>query len=207
MKKKLSVLSILGITFLTLLACVTINVYFPEAAIKDLSQQIEEEVEKQAAPSEKPSPVEERAGENTPNSPSSGILDTLLGVTAAHAAEDVPEPGISNPAIRKIIEARRARLPEINRFKGMGAIGENNGALLEIRALDVLADLRDRAAVQRLVNAENADRERLFKEIAAAEGVDLSQLPRIRETYAETMRSRARPGDWIQMPDGNWRRK
>ncbi len=32
-----------------LAACVTINVYFPEAAVKDLSEQIEEEILQQAA--------------------------------------------------------------------------------------------------------------------------------------------------------------
>jgi uncharacterized protein YdbL (DUF1318 family) len=57
------------------------------------------------------------------------------------------------------------------------------------------------------VREENADREQLFREIAAAEGVDLSQLPRIQQTYAETMRRVARPGQWVQQPDGNWVRK
>jgi len=144
-----------------------------------------------AGPDGEEGPAEEGGGENTPASPTSGILDTLLGVTPAHAAGDVPEPGITNPAIRKIIEARRARLPEINRFKAKGAIGENNRALLEIRTLDALSDLRDRAMAQKVVKAENSDRERLFREIAAAEGVDMAQLPRIRETYAETIETTA----------------
>lgn len=206
MRKKSALPILAGAALLTLIACVTINVYFPEAAIKDISQAIEEEVEKAAEGEAAPAGEEPAAGEEQEQGGGAGLLDSLLGVTPVYA-QDVPEPKISNPAIRKIIESRRGRIQEINRFKAKGAIGENNRALLQVRDLEALADLRARAAVQRLVKAENADRERLFKEIAAAEGVELSQLPRIRETYAETMRQRARPGDWIQMPDGNWRRK
>ena len=43
--------------------------------------------------------------------------------------------------------------------------------------------------------------------VAAAENVDLSQLPRIQQTYAETMRRVAKPGQWVQTPDGSWQRK
>ena len=86
-------------------------------------------------------------------------------------------------------------------------IGESNQGLVEVRSLDSLTELKDRAEVQRLVKAENADREELYREIAAAKKVDLSQLPKIRETYASTLREMARSGEWIQMPDGAWKQK
>ena len=69
------------------------------------------------------------------------------------------------------------------------------------------AEGASQATVQRVARAENADRETLYKEIAAAEGVDNSQIPRIRETYAETLRKNARRGDWIQSPGGEWKQK
>ena len=188
------------------LACVTVNVYFPEAAIKELSQQIEEEIQR-------------KAEEETP--PQTGVLlgprqpavaaarPASFGLaTAAWAAEaEVPAPEVSNPAIRKIIDSRAQRLDSLNRYKTAGVLGENNKALLEIRSLESLTDLRQRAEVQRLLKEENDDRSRLFTEIAAAEGVDLSQLPRIQATYAETLREKASPGDWIQLADGSWTRK
>ena len=37
--------------------------------------------------------------------------------------------------------------------------------------------------------------------------VDLSQIPKIQQTYAATLRDNARPGDWIQTPDGAWKQK
>ena len=122
------------------------------------------------------------------------------------AVDEVAAPEITNPAILKIIQSRAGWVRELNRHKGSGAIGENNRALVEVRQLDALG-LQERAAVQKLVKAENADRERMFKEINAATGADLSQLPKIRSTYATTLRQKARRNDWIQMPDGSWRQK
>ena len=187
-------------------ACVTINVYFPEAAIKDLSKQIEEQVQKEAA-------AKAAEGQTTPAPPaekppggSVGLFDALLGATPAYA-DQVAAPEVTSPAIRKIIDSRAARLADLTAYKGKGVIGENNQGLVEARDLDTLADLKSRAEVQRLVKAENADREELYKEVAAAKGVDLAQLPKIRETYAATLRDNAKVGEWIQGQDGAWKKK
>lgn len=186
-----------------LAACITVNVYFPEAAIKDLSQQIEEQVRKEAQKKQEESPPAEETAPQ--DSGSSSVLDSWLGVTVAHA--QVADPGVTSPAIRKIVESRASRVAQLDGYKGQGVIGENNQGLVEARNLESLSDLKARADVQRLVKAENADREELYKEIAAAEGVDLSQLPRIKQTYAETLRANAKPGHWIQTPDGAWKQK
>ena len=209
MKKRLLGFPLFTAALLAVAACVTINVYFPEKAIEDLSQQIEEEVQKKAAEiDEGQAPPEEQGEEPRTETPggSSGLFDSLLGISPAYAA-DVPAPEVSNPAIRKIIDSRAARAGRLGEFKAMGVIGENNQALVEIRALDTLEDLRLRSEVQKLVRAENDDRERLFKEIAAAKSVDLAQLPRIRETYAATLRANAAAGEWVQTADGEWKQK
>lgn len=130
----------------------------------------------------------------------------LLGPGEALAQGNVAAPEITNPAIRQIITSRGARAPEIDRYKTQGVLGENKDALLEARDLSSLP-LPQRAAVQKLIREENADRERMFKEIAAATGADLSTLPQIQATYAETLRQRARSGEWIQGADGQWRQK
>jgi uncharacterized protein YdbL (DUF1318 family) len=188
-------------------ACFTINVYFPEAAIQDLSNKIEEQVAKEAAAKAAAAPDTPPPAEpsDKPKS-SSGLLDLLLGTSIAYA-DEVAAPEVSSPAIRKIIDSRAGRLDEIGAFKAKGVIGENNHGLLEARNLESLGDLKARADVQRLVKAENTDREELYKEVAVAKGVDLSQLPKIRETYAATLRERAKPGEWIQGADGAWKQK
>jgi uncharacterized protein YdbL (DUF1318 family) len=184
-------------------ACVTVNVYFPEAEVRDLSKQIEEAVRRQAA---------EQSGETPPPSPAppsqqpqGSLLDLLLGATPAVA--QVARPEIENPAIRKIIDSRSARFNELRKYFDQGVLGESNKGLVEVKALDAVADLKEKAAVQRLVRAENADREELYKEIAAAKNVDLAQLPKIRETYAATLRQNAKAGDWVQGQDGAWVKK
>lgn len=191
-------------------ACVTVNVYFPEGEIRDLSRQIEEEIRQQAAEEAAAEPEEGQS----PRSSSLGLGARLRRAAFAvvsgipvQAQEKVPEPEVSNPAIRKIIDARAQRLRAINGFKAGGVVGENNEALLELRALDAVSDLRQRAELQRLVKQENADRENLFREIAVFTAVDPSEIPRIRQTYAATLREEANRGDWIQMPDASWRQK
>ncbi len=194
-------------------ACITINVYFPEAAVRELSQQIEEEVQRTAAG--EPSPAPDPEATPTPAAePGGGTSESLLsyilslGATTAYAAEDeVAPPEITNPAIRKIIDSRATRLGAVNDLKAKGVVGESNQALLVVRNLDAIQGLKERADAQKLVKDENADREQLFKEIAAAKNVDLAQLPQIRATYAETLRENAHPGDWIQLPDGSWVQK
>jgi len=198
-------LALVALSLLALVACITINVYFPEQAIKDLSQQIEAQVEQQAAG--EAAPVEPTP---TPTAAGSSPLAALLSLGATNAwagEEEVAAPEISNPAIRTIIASRAARLSALNGWKASGVIGENNQALVEVRSLDAVPGLKERADVQRLIRDENADREQLFREIAAAKNVELSQLPKIRETYASTLRETAHPGDWIQQPDGAWVQK
>lgn len=213
MKSRKTLALVGALAILTAAACVTINVYFPEEAVRDLAVQIEDAVERRAEaqdgggssePAAEP-PVEEAATEpQTVWIP--GLIVHLLGPAPAYAQGDVVAPEISNPAIRAIIASRAKRANELARLKQQGVVGENNRALVEIRSLDSL-ELRERASVQKLVKEENEDRETMFKEIAAATGADLSTLPQIRTTYAETIRQKAAKGDPIQLPDGSWTRK
>ena len=203
-------------------ACVTINVYFPEKAVKSLSEAIEREVNDNSEnPAAKPAdgaapntakPEEKKPASGSsasPGTPQISLLDLALGVTPVMAdpTEEVQDPEVSNPAIRKIIDSRKARVADVRAWKSRSVLGENNQALLEVRALDSVTDLKDRAAVQRLVREENADREQIFREIALAKKVDSSQIPKVRETYAATLRANAMPGDWVQGADGSWAQK
>ena len=218
-------LAVVAAAALVLGACVTVNVYFPAAEVKDLSKKIEDEVQKEAAkvqdkpaaPAPAPAPAPDSKSPADPSAPSgtsapppargsASLFDTLLGVTPAYA-EGVADPEVTSPAIRKIIESRGARVASLDKYKASGVIGENNKALLEIRSLDAISDLKSRAEAQRLVKDENSDRTELFAEIATAKKVDAAQIPKIQETYAQTIRERARAGEWIQMPDGAWKQK
>jgi uncharacterized protein YdbL (DUF1318 family) len=184
--------------------CVTIQVYFPAAKIQSLSEQIESEVQRKAAEQQPAESHEVQPAAPTTEAPKQSLLEAIVGGRPAWAADEVPAPDVTSPAIRALIDSRASRVAELNRYKSQGLVGENNQALVEARGLDSVTDLALRAAVQRLIDAENKDRRLLFDEIAAAEGVDRSQIPRIQSTYAQTLRRHARPGDWVQAADGSW---
>ena len=129
------------------------------------------------------------------------ILGAGVGAARAAAAQN---PDMTNPAIKKYVDARIARSPAIDKYKASGVIGENNQAMLEIRSTDAVKDTKDREAAQRLVNEENNDRNSQFAEVAKAQKKDVSE---IRESYAQTFRDRAKPGEWIQLADGVWKKK
>jgi len=123
-----------------------------------------------------------------------GLLLLVCVPRTLSQTDEVTAPEITNPAIRKIIQSRAGRVRALNRFKAAAALGKNNKTLVEVRQLDSVP-MSERRGLKQLVRAENADRERMFKAIAAATGTDLSQLPKIRSTYATTLRQKARRGD------------
>jgi uncharacterized protein YdbL (DUF1318 family) len=127
-----------------------------------------------------------------------------LSIPSAAKAAAAQNPDMTNPAIKKFVDSRIARLPNIDKYKALGIIGENNHASVEIRSADAVKDPQGREEVQRLVQDENADRTAQFLEVAKQQKKDMSK---VREEYAQTFRDRAKAGEWIQLPDGVWKKK
>jgi len=132
-----------------------------------------------------------------------GLSVCVLGAIPARAAA-AQNPDMTNPAIKKIVDARIARLPAVDKAKASGVVGESNQGFLEIRSVEAVKDQKERDEVQSLVNDENSDRHRQFAEVAKAEKADVSK---IQERYAQTFRDRAKAGEWIQLADGVWKKK
>jgi len=78
--------------------------------------------------------------------------------------------------------------------------------MLAIRNTDGL-DLKARAGIKQLVDAENRDREALYVEIAKANGIPTSNVPKIKSIFAKSWIDQAQPGWWIQDSQGNWKKK
>lgn len=134
---------------------------------------------------------------------------TILAMGAAGAslalAQEAAPPGADRGVILEIVDSRALRLPDIERYKAGGVIGENNRGRVEI-----LKPFRDPAKLERLervVEGENADRERLYLALAAGSGGGDAEVEKVRVAYARLLRDSARPGEWIQRPDGKWRKK
>ncbi len=190
---------ILPLTALFLSACVTVNIYFPAAAVERAADQIVKET--WGGPAEAPKTAPQPQSSNLS---SLRRFASLIWVREAQAQE--ADINVSNPAIRALKEAIRQRSNAIKPYMDRGNIGLNRDGLLTVRSTDGL-NLKERAETKQLVDAENRDRESLYAEIAKANNISRDQIPRIKAIFAKSWLDQAHPGWWVQDSQGNWRRK
>jgi uncharacterized protein YdbL (DUF1318 family) len=189
------------IFFLTLFisACVTVNIYFPAAAVERAADQIVKET--WGGPSEpaKSAPQPQSFDWRAP-----ARIVSLAWVSEAQAQE--ADINVSNPAIRALKDSIKQRSGAIRPYMDRGNIGIAQDGMLVIRNTDGL-DLKARAEIKQLVEAENRDRETLYAEIAKANGIPTSNVPKIKSIFAKSWIDQAQSGWWIQDGQGNWRKK
>lgn len=179
---------------LLLAGCVTINVYFPEAAAQKAAQEIVEDIIIQKPASQSSLPA---------MSPVAAMIERMLSfvIGSAHAAE--PDMNIDTAEIRGLRASMRDRYPSLQGAISSGAVGFAANGDLSIRDAAKLS-LRDRAKVQKLVASENNDRAALYKAIAVANG-NAAWEAKIRSIFAKQWHSSAPSGAWIE--SGGWKQK
>ncbi|MCU0975018.1 MAG: YdbL family protein [Steroidobacteraceae bacterium] len=199
---------VFALTALTLAACVTINVYFPAAAAEKAADRIIEDV---WGPEGKPP-----AAEATKGSPQSSlgerrtgeVLVAALGATldfVVPAAEAQADLDVSSPATRRLVASMEARHGQLEPYYASGAVGLTADGLVELRDANAVP-LAERNAARKLVADENADRNALYREIAAANG-NPGWEPDIRSTFAQRWIAKARSGWWYRDAAGGWKQK
>ncbi|MEO9079043.1 MAG: YdbL family protein [Rhodanobacter sp.] len=187
-----------------LVGCVTINVYFPEAAAQKAADQFIGNVLDQATPAAKPA---EKQPPSTPKDggaqPSAMLLDLLI--PAAQAA-DVPNIRIQTSAT----EAIRGRMH--TRFQGnlgelldSGAVGFTHDGMVAMRDAAKIP-LSQRAQSNAVVADENRDRNALYREIAIANNHPEWEA-QIRVTFARSWIEKAHAGWYYQNAAGAWQKK
>jgi uncharacterized protein YdbL (DUF1318 family) len=183
---------------MTLAACVTINVYFPEAAAEEAADRFIQDVlgEDEAGAPETP------AGSSQVSAPGFQISDLFMGRAWAQS----PNIDVNTPQIQSI----KARMAERHQahlaaWFEAGAIGLSNDGLVEIRDRSAIG-LADRRNLERVVGEENADRRAVYREIAVANGQP-GWEDEIRQTFARRWIANARPGWFYQQADGTWTSK
>jgi len=179
-------------------ACVTVNIYFPAAAVERAADQIVKETWGEPSKSAPP-PAPQSHNRFSP-----WQLASLSLVSAADAQE--ADINVSNPAIRAIKDSIKVRSDAIKPFMDRGNIGIGADGLLAIRNTDGL-NLKERAETKQLVDAENRDRDNLYAEIAKANNMSNDSIPKIKAIFARSWLEQTRPGWWIQDSQGNWKRK
>ena len=190
---------LLLLTALLISACVTVNIYFPAAAVGRAADQIVKET--WGGPSDQPkaAPKPQSYNRYAPMR-----LAALSFISEAHAQE--ADINVSNPAIRALKDSIKARSGAIKPFMDRGNIGIAQDGLLAIRSSDGL-NLKERAETKQLVDAENRDRENLYGEIAKANNISRESIPRVKAIFARSWLDQAQSGWWIQDAQGAWRRK
>ncbi|MBB6185838.1 YdbL family protein [Rhodanobacter sp. MP7CTX1] len=187
-----------------LVGCVTINVYFPEAAAQKAADQFIGNVlgdQGQPAP---PAPKDQK---DTPPSagqhPSAMLLDLLI--PAAYAA-DTPNIRIQTSAT----EAIRQRMQQ--RFQGAlgtlldsGAVGFTSDGMVAMRDASKVP-LDQRAQANATVADENRDRAALYSEVAHANSHPEWEA-QIRATFAKGWIDKAKASWYYQNASGAWVRK
>ena len=179
-------------------SCVTVNIYFPAAAVERAADEIVKEtwggrtesVPKGAPRSQVPSATER--------------IVFISFIDQAFAQE--ADINVSNPAIRALKDSIKNRSGSIKPFMDRGNVGITRDGLLAVRTTDGLT-LRERAEVQQLVDAEDRDRESLYQEIAKANNFPQGSVAKIKTIFAKSWVEQAQPGWWIQDGQGNWKKK
>jgi uncharacterized protein YdbL (DUF1318 family) len=190
-----------------LVSCVTVNIYFPAAAIQKAADQIVEDVRK--APEQKPGQQpEQQPGQQPEQKPEKkSLLEQFrfvrLGPTEAHAQVDL---NVSTPAIRALKTSIANRFPQLEPLYNKSAVGETSNGLIAIRDPSALS-LKEKADLNRLVEQENADRQALYAEIIRANNLDAGKLGEVQRLFANSWRDKSRPGWWIQQDSGQWVKK
>ena len=183
-------------------ACVTINVYFPEAAATEAADRIIDKV---------------RGGETNDSGaslarPDAGGRPVLLAlargvagflVSEAHAQETInfDRPSPEKTALENSLAER---FPQLKPYYDSGAIGITEAGLIDIRDRSLIP-LSERNRVVQLVAAQNNDWNALYAEIARLNGRPEWQ-DNIRRTFAERWVAKADKGWWYR-ENGQWKQK
>jgi uncharacterized protein YdbL (DUF1318 family) len=125
------------------------------------------------------------SGDNKPVEPTGGQSLLNYFVSCAWAQEELSAP-VKGAALR-----RKTRLSELTTLQLGAIVGENKSGLVEIRNKGA-AD----AAVEQLVNAENADRMVIYKSLAEKNNTSLES---IQQAYAQRLQKSAPRGTPIEV--------
>jgi uncharacterized protein YdbL (DUF1318 family) len=180
-------------------ACVTVNIYFPAAAVQRAADKIVEETWGE--------PGGGGPGKEGPKSQGLSALKAYVSLRIVQQAfAQEADINVSNPAIRALKDSIRHRSDSIKPFMDKGNVGITRDGLLAIRTTEGL-NLKKRAEVNQLVDAENRDREVLYSEIAKANNFPAATVGKIKEVFAKSWIDQAKSGWWIQDSQGNWKKK
>lgn len=201
---KLLKLTTLTGLLLLLVACVTINIYFPAAQAEQAAERIVEDILGNAPQKEAPAQKEDKGAwlEQRNFTRIAGAVLNLL-VPQAQAAQ--PDFNVNTPQIRQLQAAMKQRNQSLKAYYASGGVGFTRDARIAMRDQSAIP-LKERAKAERLIADENRDRDALYAAIAKANGHPEWE-PEIRSTFAKTWAKEAVNGWWYQDASGRWKQR
>src|SRR5579885_1682333 len=190
-----------------LAACVTVNVYFPAAAVERIVKEVygaRAEQQKQQEEKKQP-PAGDKQSDAAPATPSAPSLAVLLDGMIVPAQAQAPDIDVSSPAINKLKGAMQARHQQLVPYYNSGAVGMTSNGLLALRDPKAVS-LKERGVVSQLVAAENEDRNALYAEISRANGHPEWERE-VRTIFDRRWVANAPGGWWFQNANGDWVQK
>ncbi len=188
-----------------LVGCVTINVYFPEAAAQKAADQFIGNVLDQAGSATKPAPKEPPPAppKDAGSHPSAMLLDLLIPAAQAASAPDIRVQTAATEAIRSRMRQRFSGV--LGSLLDSGAVGFTHDGMVAMHDA-AKVPLSQRAQANAAVADENSDRAALYREIAAANNHPDWQS-QIRATFAKSWIDKAHDGWYYQNAGGAWQKK
>lgn len=205
--------------FLAACAIITVNVYFPEKAVKEAYKSLDDMLLKESGkqPATEKLPTAEPAQPEA--KPQSGLfreLPSLALCGVAHAADDVGDELAVElagmPEVVKAYDEMSKRLPRISKLFDSAAVGLSNQGLVVARDKSKVTP-----ADEGLISQENQNRKTVISSMAKAilklnkTGESQAALNQVMgkaaATYAETRRDAAQAGWWVQLQNGRWLQK
>lgn len=129
------------------------------------------------------------------------MVFTFLSMDFAVAA---PNLEINTPAINALKSSMQKRHAQLVSHFNSGAVGLTSNGKIAVRDAKALP-LKDRQGINALVAAENADRGKLYKEIAVANSHPEWESG-IRDSFANRWINKAKSG-WYYQGAGGWTKK
>ena len=194
---------------LSVVSCVTINIYFPAAAAEKAAEKIVDDVLNTGNSQPPAQENEQKSSDNTQSfylSPSQRVILSITDffIPTAQAAGQA-NLNIDSPAIRAIQNSMKKRQAKLRPFYDSGAVGFTNNGLIAIANASALS-LKQKSIAKKLISAENKDRMSLYREIAKANGHPEWQAD-IQKTFAKTWIRKISPGWMYQTSSGQWKKK
>jgi len=164
------------------LACVTVNIYFPAEQVETVAGEIVDEIRGQEGGQIGGQiGIEEQS--SLMNAEPFFVQRALLLLSPSNAwAQDATT--VSNATIRGLKEKMKTRYAQLKPYYQKDMLQEGDDGYLSIARDDELG-LKEKRDLKALVDAENKDRETLYAEVARALVIDASQISKVAEIFAK----------------------